>query len=373
MKLSRLLIVDDEPGMLRAVERVLGRRYQVVSHESPVEAIAQARDYNPDLAILDVRMPQMDGFELMARLRELVPGIDVILMTGSASEPDQKLIRAVRENAFYFIQKPFDSEVLRTLVERCLELRHLAEDNRRHVRRLEGELSQATAFQRSLLPREEAIINGFRLAGRYQPTSELGGDFFDFAPIGKAGAALVIADVSGHGVSAAMLTGIVKAGFRAAQVDDFDPVAVVEQVHASLKIFGADQFVTMIAARLSAENGLEYVNAGHPAGLLTAPDGSIELLESTGPIVSQVFPAASWSAQTKPFATGTHLLLYTDGISEARSPTDELFGEERVADAARRVEAGGALLDHLLTEVREWSGGRPIADDLTLVLATRMI
>ncbi|MDZ4804653.1 MAG: SpoIIE family protein phosphatase [Candidatus Eisenbacteria bacterium] len=371
MKPSRLLIVDDEPGMLRAVERVLGRRHQVVSYELPLDALAHAREYNPDLAILDVRMPQMDGFELMARLRELVPGIDIILMTGSASEPDQKLIRAVRENAFYFIQKPFDSEVLRTLVERCLELRHLAEDNRRHVRRLEGELSQATAFQRSLLPREEAVINGFRLAGRYQPTSELGGDFFDFARVGTTGAALVIADVSGHGVSAAMLTGIVKAGFRAAQVEDFDPVAVVEQVHASLKSFGADQFVTMIAARLSAEKGLEYVNAGHPTGLLTLPGGSIERLETTGPIVSQIFPAGSWSAETRSFTEGAHLLLYTDGISEARSPTDELFGEERVAAAARRLDGGGNLLDHLLTEVREWSGGRPIADDLTLVLAMR--
>jgi len=371
MKPARLLVVDDEPGMLRAVERVLGRRHQVASYESPLDALAAARDYNPDLAILDVRMPNMDGFELMGKLQELVPGIDTILMTGSASEPDQKLIRAVRENAFYFIQKPFDSEVLRTLVDRCLELRQLADENRRHVRRLEGELSQAEAFQRSLLPKSEAIINGISLAGRYQPTSELGGDFFDFARIGKTGAALVIADVSGHGVSAAMLTGIVKAGFRAAQSEEFDPVAVIEQVHAALQSFGPDQFITMVAVRIT--NGtMEYASAGHPCGLLRTP-ASLAILETTGPIVSHVFPSGSWTTSRHDFAPGTSLVLYTDGISEARSPGEELFGDERIAEAVRANPcAGAALLDSLLNDVRQWSAGRPMADDLTLVTASRV-
>ncbi|HEX7878997.1 MAG TPA: SpoIIE family protein phosphatase [Candidatus Eisenbacteria bacterium] len=370
MKPARLLVVDDEPGMLRAVERVLGRRHQVASYESPLDALAAARDYDPDLAILDVRMPNMDGFELMGRLQELVPGIDTILMTGSASEPDQKLIRAVRENAFYFIQKPFDSEVLRTLVERCLELRQLADENKRHVRRLEGELSQAQAFQRSLLPRPEALINGIALAGRYQPTSELGGDFFDFARVGTTGAALVIADVSGHGVSAAMLTGVVKAGFRAAQVDDFDPVAVVEQVRASLRGFGYDQFITMVAARITGDT-LEYVSAGHPSTLVRTPAG-LTVLDSTGPIVSPVFPSGSWATTRHAFGPGASLVLYTDGISEARSPADELFGDERVAATVAAFPGNGApLLDALLNVVRAWSAGRPMADDLTLVTASR--
>jgi sigma-B regulation protein RsbU (phosphoserine phosphatase) len=368
MKPARLLVVDDEPGMLRAVERVLGRRHQVASYESPIDALAAARDYDPDLAILDVRMPNMDGFELMGRLQELVPGIDTILMTGSASEPDQKLIRAVRENAFYFIQKPFDSEVLRTLVERCLELRVLADENKRHVRRLEGELSQAQAFQRSLLPKESAVINGIALAGRYQPTSELGGDFFDFARVGTTGAALVIADVSGHGVSAAMLTGVVKAGFRAAQADDFDPVAVVEQVRGSLRGFGYHQFITMAAARIDGEV-LEYVGAGHPCGLLRTAAG-VTVLETTGPIISPVFPAGSWTATRHPFGAGTSLVLYTDGISEARSPADELFGDERIEAFVRdSADGDGALLDGVLDAVRRWSAGRPFADDLTLVTA----
>ena len=142
MRPSRILVVDDEPGMLRAVERVLSgdpsrRRHPVVR-----DALSLAAEFNPDLAILDIRMPDLDGFELMARLKARFPALDVILMTGSIDDLDEKLIRAIRSPAFYFIQKPFDREVLRTLVERCVELRWRREEHRRHLERLETEIGR---------------------------------------------------------------------------------------------------------------------------------------------------------------------------------------------------------------------------------------
>ena len=89
-----------------------------------------ADEFRPELAIVDIRMPDMDGFELMARLKGRFPALDVILMTGSVDDLDEKLVRAIRSPAFYFIQKPFDRDVLRTLVERCVELRWRREDHR---------------------------------------------------------------------------------------------------------------------------------------------------------------------------------------------------------------------------------------------------
>src|SRR4030095_13968571 len=118
--------------------------------------------------------------ELLGRLKAVRSDLDIILMTGSATETESKLIRSIRERAFYFIQKPFDREVLLTLVARCLELRKLAEENRRHVGRLEGELREARAFQKSLLPPESGKIDGLAIDARYLPSSELGGDFFDY-------------------------------------------------------------------------------------------------------------------------------------------------------------------------------------------------
>src|SRR5260370_20031671 len=118
----------------------------------PRPAMVVAKTFSPDLAILDIQMPDMDGFELMEKLQAIAPEVDIILMTGSIHELDAKLIRAIRKEAFYFLQKPFDREVLLTLVERCLELKRLDSENRKHLQRMEKELTEARAFQKSLLP-----------------------------------------------------------------------------------------------------------------------------------------------------------------------------------------------------------------------------
>jgi sigma-B regulation protein RsbU (phosphoserine phosphatase) len=159
MRPARILVVDDEPGMLRAVERVLSDDHRVVATRLSREALAVADEFDPELAIVDIRMPDLDGFELMARLKARFPSLDVILMTGSVDDLDEKLVRAIRSQAFYFIQKPFDREVLRTLVDRCVELRRRREEHQQNLKRLEAELAEARAFQQSLLPARERSLH----------------------------------------------------------------------------------------------------------------------------------------------------------------------------------------------------------------------
>src|SRR5215470_553599 len=163
MSLWRILVVDDEAGMLRSVERVLGQDYTVASTRSSREAVVVARAFKPDLAILDIQMPEMDGFQLMEELQALDPELDVILMTGSIHELDAKLIRAIRKDAFYFLQKPFDRGVLLSLVERCLELKRLDHTNQKQLQRMEKELGDARAFQQSLLPPEFGQVGGISI------------------------------------------------------------------------------------------------------------------------------------------------------------------------------------------------------------------
>jgi sigma-B regulation protein RsbU (phosphoserine phosphatase) len=155
---------------------VLGHDYEVASTRSPQEAIHLTENFEPDLAILDIRMPEMDGFELMGRLKAARPDLDIILMTGSIYELDAQLIRAIREKAFYFLQKPFDREVLLTLVERCLELRKLDRQNRLHLMRLEKELAEASRFNEASLPAEQGCVGRPCRLARYI-LFELGGDF----------------------------------------------------------------------------------------------------------------------------------------------------------------------------------------------------
>jgi len=371
MKPARILVVDDEPGMLRAVERVLAEDHQVVGTLLSRDALSVADRFQPDLAIVDIRMPDLDGFELMARLKARFPALDVILMTGSVDDLDEKLVRAIRSPAFYFIQKPFDREVLRTLVERCVELRWRREDHRQNVKRLETEMAEARAFQQSLLPDPECVMDRVSVCCRYVPCSALGGDLCDYAAGNDGKIALLIADVSGHGVSAAMLTGIVKSAFHASHVEGFEPAAVIQRLSTGLAAFSPDRFVTLIAALVCpAERQLRYVNAGHPPMALWRKSREPLWLESTGPLVSPaLLPWSTWNAPVVPLNEGDHLLMCTDGIWETLAD-DEGRAEHRLVSAIDRASSGAALLDAILADVHHELAGRQQADDLTLLTAS---
>jgi phosphoserine phosphatase RsbU/P len=371
MRPARILVVDDEAGMLRAVERVLADEHRVAATRLSREALAVAEEFHPELAIVDIRMPDLDGFELMARLKARFPAIDVILMTGSVDDLDEKLVRAIRSPAFYFIQKPFDREVLRTLVDRCVELRRRRDDHQQNLKRLQAELAEARAFQQSLLPDRNGRLNRVAVSCRYTPCSALGGDLCDYAAAASGQTALLIADVSGHGVSAAMLTGIVKSAFHASHVDGFEPLAVVQRVSQGLAAFSPERFVTLVAALISPEERrLRYVNAGHPPIAVWGPTRNPLWLESTGPLVSPVLIRSTWEAADAPLGDGDHVLLYTDGISEILADEDGR-AEHRFARAIARTPGGGAaLLDAILDEVQHEIAGQEQPDDLTLLTAS---
>jgi sigma-B regulation protein RsbU (phosphoserine phosphatase) len=291
-------------------------------------------------------------------------------MTGSVDDFDEKLVRAIRSPAFYFIQKPFDREVLKTLVERCVELRWRREEHRQSLKRLETEIAEARVFQRSLLPELEASLNGVSVCCRYTPCSALGGDLFDYADAGAGRTAVLMADVSGHGVSAAMLTGIVKSAFHAAHVDGFEPDAVVRRVATGLTAFSHDRFVTLIAGLICRRDAcLRYVNAGHPPLGLWGVTSTPRWLDSTGPLVSPALTASTWNTASVPMAAGDHVLLYTDGVSETLADEDGRAEAALATVIERAGQGGGSLLDAILAEVQSKLAGRIQSDDITLLTA----
>jgi phosphoserine phosphatase RsbU/P len=366
----RILVVDDEPAILRSVERVLSPPYHVACTHLPREAVGLADTFQPDLVIVDIRMPEMDGFELMGRLKVTRSDLEIILMTGSVRELDAQLIRALREKAFYFLQKPFDREVLQTLVERCLDLRRLEKENQRHLRRLEQELAEARVFQQSLLPPEQGRVAGISVAARYLPSAELGGDFYDYIAAGEDGATLVVADVSGHGASAAMLTGVVKSAFHSASAEGYEPLSIVARVASGIRAFDHERFVTLVCVRISTVRSLlEYVNAGHPPGILWGTDRGAVLMEATGPLISPALLNSSWKQETLRFRSQDRLLLFTDGIEDVGGEGG-FFGLRRIVQEVTKHPGDGVrLLDQLLNSVREFTAGRRIQDDLTLLTA----
>jgi sigma-B regulation protein RsbU (phosphoserine phosphatase) len=365
---ARILVVDDDPGILHALSRILGRRHHVTCVASGAAALEEAQRLRPDLAIVDIRLPEMSGFEVTRGLKASLRDVDVILMTGNAEEPDDNLIQAIDEGAFYFIQKPFDRRVLLALVTRCLELRRLREEREMFLRRVQRELEEARQFQLSLLPPNHFDCAGLSISARYLACNELAGDIYDYVAAADGAVALLIADVVGHGTSAAMMTGIVKAAFRASHVDDFEPIAVVQRVREGIRDFDASRFVTLCCARVNPRrHELTYVNAGHPEPFARTRSARPVLLEPTGPLLTSALSDLPCEQATLEFGPGDSLLLYTDGVTEARGAIG-MFGNERLISTLMRGDRRGPdLLDDLLKEVADFSGSSTHQDDITLL------
>jgi serine phosphatase RsbU (regulator of sigma subunit) len=373
---GRVLVVDDEPGILRAMDRILSPHYDVQVAGTPGRGLEMAAAEPPDLAVLDIRMPEMDGFALMARLLERDPHMDAILMTGSADERDARMVRAIRERAFFFLTKPFDREVLLTLVERCMELRRLNAENRAHLTRMEREIEAARVFQQSLLPEPRAARDGLRVAVHYEPGDELGGDFCDYL-FGDFGLGLVVVDVSGHGATAAMQTGMVKLAFRDAVGEGLEPAAVARRIARTCRLFPQGRHLSAVCVRAHGDR-IEIVNAGHPDVFRIGRDGVVERLASTAPIVHPGLTPWRYDARVVALTPGDLLLVYTDGLIEARSAAGLEYGIDRL-EASIRTWHGrtgsnrecATLLSSLREDLASYTAGRPLDDDLTLAVVER--
>jgi serine phosphatase RsbU (regulator of sigma subunit) len=202
--------------------------------------------------------------------------------------------------------------------------------------RLVNELELARTIQQSLLPRDFSRIAFLDAAGVSEPCCEIGGDFFDLIPIDSDRCTLIIADVSGKGppaaLQAAMVQGIVNAVSRTCPELPF----LMSTLNACLlNRPAADRFVTAFAAALDRSGRLRYANAGHPAPLWIRRNGEVVELGQSGPLLG-VFPRSEYSQASVQLAPGDLLVMYTDGLTEARDWRGRAFGAARLLDWARR-------------------------------------
>lgn len=248
----------------------------------------------------------------------------------------------------------------------CLD--HYSDEERR---RLESELELSQVVQRALLPQQVPNIRGVELAAFSRPSEIIGGDYFDFFQFRDGTHGLVIADVSGHGVSAAMLMSSVQTAIRTMAPDTDSPAEILERINRFyIHNIHFTTFVTIFLARFDpATLTLTYVNAGHnPPAVRRKANSAITWLKPTAPAIglAEEFHARM---ETIGFSRGDSLLLYTDGVTEVINLSNEEFGQERLAELVQQHADRSApdLLHAVRQAVGVFGGDRPLVDDVTMV------
>lgn len=239
---------------------------------------------------------------------------------------------------------------------------------------LQEELRLAREIQKKLLPKGPPDVAGYDVAGRSEPAKRVGGDYYDFLDLGENRLGLCLADVSGKGITAALLMSNVQATIRSqgrlAQDAGICVARSNDMLHASTD---DDKFVTMFYGVLdTATHQLEYCNGGHNPPLLLSDSGDPTLLKTGGPVLG-VLPGFQYERGQVEFRPGQTLLVYSDGFSEAMNRRFEEFGEERMRASAERHAAlpPEGLLETLTREVNDFCGDAPQADDMTIMAVRR--
>jgi len=239
---------------------------------------------------------------------------------------------------------------------------------------MELELSQAGEIQAMLLPTGAPEYPGYDLAGHNLPCRTIGGDYFDFIPYDDGRVALVVGDVSGKGMPAAILMSSLQARVQMLRESRPDPASAVTLLNRNLaERCPIGKFITFFYALLDPETGvLNYSNAGHNYPLLLRADGRIEEL-SGGGMVLGLFPNSRYELRQTKLDPGDMLALYSDGVTEACSPVGEEFGEKGLAKflSERKSQPCSELVPELIDFLRTFHGSSSFTDDFTIVLVKR--
>ncbi|HEX4230192.1 MAG TPA: SpoIIE family protein phosphatase [Bryobacteraceae bacterium] len=240
---------------------------------------------------------------------------------------------------------------------------------------MESEFNQASDIQRSLLPTEIPQCPGYELAGSNIPCRTVGGDYYDFLPYSDGHLGLVVGDVSGKGLPAALMMSSLQARVHMMVETSPEPAAAIEALNRNIAPrCPMGKFITLFYGLLEPSTGqMLYANAGHNYPLLIRADGAVEQLRGNGMVLG-ILPNSQYQAYQVDLEPGDVLVLFSDGVTEAREPIDgEEFGDERLAHflLSHKDRPAAEMIESLVSKVRDWSGQMAFADDFTILLVKR--
>ena len=381
-----VLVIEDDPNVrLNVVSYLEDSGYSVTETQNGEAGMAALQERFPDVVLCDLRMPGIDGFDVLANLRRDLPDLPVVVVSGTGVLGDA--IEALRKGAWDFVPKPIqDMAVLEHAINAAIDKARLIRDNRRfqneleqanrqlrdYLEQVEQDVAAARNIQLQMMPPKERRLNGYRFSRFFIPSMYLSGDFIDNFVIDERRLGFYLADVSGHGVSSAFVTVLLKSLIHRYQErlsnkgDEtlLSPAHTLAQLNRDLLAQGIDKYLTMLFGILeTAHNRLRFSNGGHFPTPVQCDEAGARFIESRGPPVG-LFPDATYEDQTVTLPDGFRLAFCSDGVLDALPERKLQAKRERLLAAVR---PSGASAEDVLGSLG-LAAGNDYPDDITLLI-----
>jgi len=376
-----LLVVDDNEDNRYTLTRRLNREgyKNLTTASNGREALHQLKTRPFDLVLLDIMMPDMNGYEVLEQLKA-TPGLrDMPVIMISALDEVDSVIRCVELGAEDYLTKPFNPTLLRARVGASIEKKRLRDEVRRNLERLQQELNAARALQLAMLPTQFPVCSPAQPVAVHaimQPAREVGGDLYDCFYAGERTFCFLVGDVSGKGASAAMFMARARSLVRLTvnlwrewRNDEIDPAQLLDIVNRELCQNNDDRmFVTLFLGLIDTRTGVvSFVNAGHPPPHLLCANGDTRQISAKPAMPLGVRRTAKFETRALSIEPGDALFVCSDGVFEALNDKGDLFSIERMSQLLREANAADPreVVRVIKEAVDAFTGAAPRADDVT--------
>lgn len=363
--MKKILIVDDDPVIRKMLDFHISKNlgYETILAENGKRAIEELTTKLPDMVLMDMSMPEMDGITAVKEIRKN-PDFAALPILMVSSEVDKaKWVEALSAGANDFVQKPADKSEMLARITTHLKVASLTNELAYKNALLTKEKSLAYKVQQKILP-QNLRFEGLEIGTFYKASNQIGGDFYDAWETSRS-INFIIGDVSGHSISSALLMAAGKGMLHSLGQTMHTQMEVVTATNRMLcEILEGDMFISLVyVAFVKQKNELQILSAGHnPVFLING--NNIQTIMSTGPVLGWDCDDY-WEMARYPFNPGDSLFLYTDGLTEAKNISGDEFGEARLQNLLQRDSQPQAQIEEIFEEVKGFCGGN-FADDLTM-------
>ncbi len=373
--LYRIMIIDDEPINLQVLINHLAlEKYTIETYDNGSEALLALDERQvPDLVIIDVMLPRMSGYEVCKEIRRKYTPLELPVLLMTTRNKPYDIISGIDAGANDYLTKPVNREELLVRVYNLVRLKNTmkVQDELNVIKK---ELNIAHEIIRTILPDEIPALDNFDIAVRYEPMKEVGGDFYDFQVADSDKLGVLIADVSGHGVPAAIVCAMLQVAYSFYKKNDINPSILMNKINTIMCNYSHGRYTTASYVTIDMmTRKLYYSNAGHrPLIIWRESEEQLIKVKLYGSPVG-LFEDGKFSLKTLDLYHGDRVILYTDGLIELRNMDKDIFGEENLFESIRIYKdlPAGEFTDSIINHAREWSGSESSGhqdDDLTLIV-----